>query len=65
MLKFYVPDLGSARSSSRLRASIPAEKYGKVITNITDICQDDVVVFSKKSSIHEIQYVVDRGIKFI
>ena len=65
MLKFYVPDLGSARSSSRLRASIPAEKYGKVITNISDVSQDDVVVFSKKSSIPEIQYVVDRGIKFI
>jgi len=65
MLKFYVPDFGSARSSSRLRASIPAEKYGKVITNISDVSQDDVVVFSKKSSIPEIQYVVDRGIKFI
>jgi len=65
MLKFYVPDKNSVRSSARLRASIPAEKYGKVITNISDVSQDDVIVFSKKSSIPEIQYIVDRGIKFI
>jgi len=65
MLKFYVPDKNPARSSSRLRASIPAENYGKVISNIDDIEDGDVVVFSKKSSIPEIQYVVDRNIKFI
>lgn len=65
MLKFYVPDKNSARSSSRLRASIPAENYGKVISNIHDIEDDDIVVFSKKSSIPEIQYVMNRDIKFI
>jgi len=65
MLKFYVPDKNSARSSSRLRASIPAENYGKVISNIHDIEDGDIVVFSKKSSIPEIQYVMNRDIKFI
>ena len=65
MLKFYVPDKNPARSSSRLRAFIPAENYGKVISNIDDIEDGDVVVFSKKSSIPEIKYVVDRNIKFI
>ena len=65
MLKFYVPDKNSARSSSRLRASIPAENYGKVISNIHDIEDGDIVVFSKKSSISEIQYVMNRDIKFI
>lgn len=65
MLKFYVPDKNSARSSSRLRASIPAENYGKVISNIHDIEDGDIVVFSKKSSIPEIQYVMSRDIKFI
>lgn len=65
MLKFYVPDYGSPRASSRLRASIPAKEYGSVIKNISDVSLDDVVVFSKKSSIYEIKYVIDRGIKFI
>lgn len=65
MLKFYVPDTNYVRASSRLRALLPSKKFGKVISNISDVKDDDVIVFSKKSSIPEIQYVVDRNIKFI
>ena len=65
MLKFYVPDTNYVRASSRLRALLPSKKFGKVISNISDAKDGDVVVFSKKSSIPEIQYVVDRNIKFI
>jgi hypothetical protein len=64
MLKFYIPD-NIERASKRLRAEIPSQIFGKVIDKIVDTSDDDVVVLSKKTTVRDIKYLLDRKIKFI
>lgn len=65
MLKFHVPDKGSPRSSSRLRADDPAKLFGETISKPQDATADDVIVFAKKSTVNDVKYAVKNNIKFL
>tara|TARA_B100000900_G_C20590286_1_gene721321 strand:+ start:2062 stop:2970 length:909 start_codon:yes stop_codon:yes gene_type:complete len=65
MLKFHVPDKGSPRSSSRLRADDPAKLFGEIILKPQDATVDDIIVFAKKSTVNDVKYAVKNNIKFL
>lgn len=64
MLKFYIPDK-IPRASKRLRAEIPAKFFGEIISDIKESCENDVIVLSKKTTIGDIKYLLNKNIKFI
>jgi hypothetical protein len=64
MLKFHTPD-NIPRASKRLRCEIPASIFGEVITDLSDASSEDVVVLSKKTTIKDIDYLLQEKIKFI
>lgn len=64
MLKFYTPD-NIPRASKRLRCEIPASIFGEVIYDLSNASSEDVVVLSKKTTIRDIDYLLQKKIKFI
>lgn len=67
MIHFWFDEYDESRASHRLRALIPSnelKKQGidsKIVSNITDLKKDDIVIFSKDSSIESMRIVKNYG----